>query len=109
LSAFALRYTQRDSVYLELLHFVQLSLPDISPQRERAEAREKGKKEEKRGEAAVADRSKGNVAGASDVSAKKEKADAKQRPRDAAAAAPHQPVPEPSVPARELTEQEKQV
>ena len=97
---------------------MQLSLPDISPQRERAEAREKGKKEEKRGEAAGADRSKGNVAGARDVSAKKEKADAKQRPRDAtaaapprdaAAAAPHQPVPEPSVPARELTEQEKQV
>jgi hypothetical protein len=91
------------------MHFVQLSLPDIIRQRERAEAREKGKKDEKRGEAAAADRSKGNVAGAGDVATKKEKSDAKQKPRDAAAAAPNPSVPGPSVPARELTEQEKQV
>lgn len=76
-------------------------------QRERAEAREKGKekreKDELEKDAAGADKVKSKGAAAADASTKKEKEEAKPKLPDASAACL------PSVPARELTEQEKQV
>jgi hypothetical protein len=94
------------------LYFAFLSvilLCQFLSQRERAEAREKSKKEEKPGEAAATDKSKGSITVFSDAAAKKERVEAKQKPRETAAASPHPPIPECAVSARELTEQEKQV
>ncbi len=99
-----------DSVAYVLMFSICLK---ICYQRERAEARDKSnsKKEEKSSNPAAADKAKSHPAGASDAATKKEKVDAKQKqkPRDAASAAPPPPVAEPAKPARELTEQDKQV
>jgi hypothetical protein len=76
-------------------------------QRERAEAREKGKekreKDELEKDSAGADKGKSKGAAGADASSRKEKEMAKPKLPDASVTTP------PSIPARELTEQEKQV